>query len=97
MGKLKALKQGTGTLNITLPGRADLAAEGKITLTDFEDGTAAPWVISTAEHHITQEGYICKIRAETPTTVYPRLHGGPGCTTTPSRHATDVPQVNLPR
>lgn len=50
-----------------LPGRPDLAAEGRLIITEF--GTSdvdGEWLISRVEHELDESGYRCRIEAELP-------------------------------
>lgn len=54
------------TVSLTLPGRADLVAEGRLVLDGFREGVAGEWVITRVEHRLDGNGYVCDVEAETP-------------------------------
>jgi uncharacterized protein len=54
------------TVSITLPGRVDLVAEGRVILAGFRDGVDGEWSITRAEHAIGGGGYITTVEAEQP-------------------------------
>jgi phage protein D len=53
-------------LNVTLAGRADLAAEAPLTMAGFRDGVDGEWIITSVDHSLDNGGYICTIQAEVP-------------------------------
>lgn len=63
--KLNALKRGTATIMLTLPGRADLMAEGKITLSGLRTGVDGTFTITRATHTLDNNGFTTRIDAET--------------------------------
>lgn len=55
------------TFHITMPGRPDVAAEGKVTLTGFHPDVPTTWIIKTVEHDLdASPGYSCSIELEQP-------------------------------
>lgn len=54
------------TLAFTMPGRTDLAAEGKLILRGFRPGVEGEWIITRAEHSMDDAGYVCNVEAELP-------------------------------
>lgn len=70
-----------GTLSLTLPGRADVMAEGPLVLAGFRPGVDGDWVVTRAEHSIDAGGYQTSIEAERPgaaSETAPVVTGGPG-------------------
>lgn len=55
------------TLHLTMPGRTDAVAEGRVILAGFRDGANGTWIITRAEHVLDQGGYATTIDAEWPT------------------------------
>lgn len=58
--------RGERKLDVTLPGRADLAAEGPLTMAGFRDGVDGEWVITSVQHSLDNQGYVCSVQAEVP-------------------------------
>lgn len=58
--------RGESTVTLTLPGRADLMAEGPLTLEGFRDGIAGSWLIKRVSHELSGDGYSCTVEGETP-------------------------------
>lgn len=54
------------TVSVTLPGRTDLVAEGRVILAGFRDGVDGEWSITRAEHSMDGSGYVTTIEAEQP-------------------------------
>lgn len=54
------------SLSITLPGRTDLMAEGRLNLVGFRAGVAGEWLIKTVTHQMDAGGYRCSVTAELP-------------------------------
>ncbi len=54
------------TVSVTLPGRTDLVAEGRVILQGFRDGVDGEWSITRAEHSLDESGYTTTIEAELP-------------------------------
>lgn len=65
-GRLAALERGAATLTITTPGRADLAAEGRLTVSGIRTGVDGAWSITRVEHSLDGSGWISRVEAETP-------------------------------
>lgn len=55
------------TLSVTLPGRTDLRAETRLVMAGFRPGVDTSWVVNRAEHTLDQQGYVCTIDCEIPT------------------------------
>jgi phage protein D len=53
-------------MSITLPGRADLAAEAEVTLQGFRAGIPSTWIATRVEHSIDGRGYVCAVDLEQP-------------------------------
>lgn len=65
--KKEALDRGTATVGVTMPGNADVAAEGKVTLSECRDGVDGTWVVTKATHVITGTGgFSTEFDGETP-------------------------------
>jgi phage protein D len=64
--RLDALTRGAATLDITLAGRADMAAESPLSLSGAGDIADGNWTITQAEHTISKAGFITRVSAETP-------------------------------
>lgn len=58
--------RGLRKLNLTLPGRTDLAAEAPLSLAGFRDGVDGDWLITSVTHALDNSGYICTIAGEVP-------------------------------
>lgn len=54
------------TVSVTLPGRTDLVAEGRLILSGFRDGVDGQWSITRAEHSMDNGGYSTTVEAEQP-------------------------------
>lgn len=64
--ELDRRERGRTTVSVTLPGRTDLVAEGRVVLSGFRDGVDDEWSITRAEHMLDGNGYVTTIEAETP-------------------------------
>lgn len=64
--ELDRRERGRITVSVTLPGRTDLVAEGRVVLSGFRDGVDGEWSITRAEHSLDSGGYTTTIEAETP-------------------------------
>jgi phage protein D len=53
--ELEKRERGAITLSLTMPGRTDLMAEGKLQLQDFRPDVSGEWIITRAEHTFTVE------------------------------------------
>lgn len=54
------------TLSVTLPGRPDLVAEGRVVMSGFRPGVNGTWSITRAEHMLNNSGYVTTVEAEIP-------------------------------
>ena len=54
------------SVSVTLPGRTDLVAEGRLVLAGFRDGVDGEWSITRAEHSLDGNGYVTTVEAEQP-------------------------------
>lgn len=54
------------TVSVTLPGRTDIMAEGRLFLEGFRDGVDGEWSITRAEHTLDGGGYTTTVEAEQP-------------------------------
>ena len=57
-----------GALELSMSGRADLSAGGRITLEGFRDGLTGDWIMNKVEHTMDWSGggYTCRIEGERP-------------------------------
>jgi len=62
--KLESFQRGKRTLSLTLPGRPDLCAEGRLELAGFRSGLAETWGVSKAEHRLDGSGYLLEVEGE---------------------------------
>lgn len=65
-GRLDAYRRGASTLDLTMPGRADLGAETRLVMVGFGAGVDGEWVVTRAEHRMGDGGYACSVSAENP-------------------------------
>ena len=54
------------TVSVTMPGRTDIVAEGRLFLQGFRDGVDGEWSITRAEHTLDGSGFITTVEAEQP-------------------------------
>lgn len=64
--EIQKRERGTVSVNVTLPGRTDLVAEGRLVLRGFRSGVDGEWSIKRAEHNLSGSGYTTSVEAETP-------------------------------
>lgn len=64
--ELEKRARGERKLNLTLPGRTDLVAEGPLTLAGFREGVDGAWLITSVDHQLDNGGYVCSVQAEVP-------------------------------
>ncbi|UXU73719.1 phage late control D family protein [Paracoccus sp. SMMA_5] len=57
-------QRGTTTLRLTLPGRADLQAEGRLRLSRFRPGVDGEWLVTAVQHSLDESGWIATVDAE---------------------------------
>lgn len=62
--KLRALRRGTRTLSLSLPGNPSFSAEQRFATDGFEDGSDGEWVANRVDHRIDSSGFITSIEAE---------------------------------
>ncbi|MEE8057940.1 MAG: contractile injection system protein, VgrG/Pvc8 family [Pseudomonadales bacterium] len=60
--KLEEFKR-ADTLNVTVIGRPEITAEGKIALTNIRDGVNGEWVVKSATHTFSSGGYQTSLQA----------------------------------
>jgi phage protein D len=60
--RLQSYRRGKSTLDINMPGRPSIMAEGKLSLSGYRDGVNGDWVIETATHTISASGYTTTIK-----------------------------------
>lgn len=51
-------------LSVSMPGRADLIAEGRLVLSGFRPGINGEWLITTVRHQLDGAGYRCSVECE---------------------------------
>ena len=64
--KLQSLLRGTATLSLTLLGKPELQAEGKIRITGIRDPVDGEWLINRVEHQLDSSGLQTRCDAEVP-------------------------------
>lgn len=52
------------TLSLTMPGRLDVMAEGRLVLAGFRDGVDGEWIVTRAEHGLDSGGFSTSVEAE---------------------------------
>ncbi|RXJ70607.1 late control protein [Veronia nyctiphanis] len=52
---------GKARLDIELPGRADILAETPLVLSGIREGVNGEWIVETATHMLSEEGYVLRI------------------------------------
>lgn len=52
------------TLSLSMPGRADVMAEGRLDLVGFRPGADGTWIVTRTEHGLDDGGYRTDIEAE---------------------------------
>ena len=63
---LEAYRRGKSTLSVSLPGRTELAAEGRLTLSGFRSGVNGEWSITRVTHKLSAGGYVTDVEGEIP-------------------------------
>ena len=61
--ELERSRQRGATLRLSLPGRTDLMAEGRVQMAGWRDGVAGEWLIESVTHRIESGGYSCSVEA----------------------------------
>lgn len=64
--KLQALKRGQATGNLTLPGRLNITAETRLSLSGIKDRINGDWIVTRAEHELSSQGMVTRLSIETP-------------------------------
>lgn len=59
-------RRGATALRLTLPGRADLMAEGKLRLSRFRPGVSGDWLVTSVSHSLDEGGWSASVEAEGP-------------------------------
>ena len=54
------------TLSLTMPGRIEVQAEGRVVLAGFREGVDGQWIVTRAEHGLDAGGLVTSIDAERP-------------------------------
>ena len=49
---------------LTVPGRTDLIAEGRVRLEGFRGGLNGDWVLKRVEHRIDRSGFVTSVKGE---------------------------------
>ena len=62
----KRSKRGAMTVRLSLPGRADLMAEGKVRLSGFRPGVSGEWLVTSVTHSLGSDGWSASVEAEAP-------------------------------
>lgn len=57
-------QRGATTVRLTLPGRADLMAEGRVRLTGFRPGVAGEWLVTSVSHSLDDGGWSSSVECE---------------------------------
>jgi phage protein D len=63
---LDATQRGANTVSVTIAGRADIVAEGNVTLTGFPSRMNGAWCIKTVKHNFGKGGFTTTIEGEEP-------------------------------
>jgi len=63
---LEAYRRGKSTLSVSLPGRPELAAEGRVILSGFRSGVNGEWSITRVTHSLSPRGYTTSVTGEVP-------------------------------
>jgi hypothetical protein len=63
---LEAYRRGKSTLSVSLPGRTELAAEGRLILSGFRSGVNGEWSITRVTHKLSAGGYVTDVEGEVP-------------------------------
>jgi hypothetical protein len=61
---LEAYRRGKSTLSVSLPGRPELAAEGRLILSGFRSGVNGEWSITRVTHKLSAGGYVTDVEGE---------------------------------
>ncbi|MBI9110126.1 contractile injection system protein, VgrG/Pvc8 family [Maridesulfovibrio ferrireducens] len=62
--KLEAFQRGKQSLSVSLPGRPELRAECRLSLSGFRDGVNGLWSITRATHKLGSGGYVTSVEGE---------------------------------
>lgn len=54
------------TLSLSMPGRIEAQAEGRVVLAGFREGVDGQWIVTRAEHGLDARGFVTSIEAERP-------------------------------
>jgi phage protein D len=60
----KRIARSTRSLDLSLPGRLDIVAGGKITLAAFRDGVNGEWLVKTVQHRLDSSGWSMRVSGE---------------------------------
>ncbi|NBW63406.1 MAG: late control protein D [Synechococcaceae bacterium WB4_1_0192] len=63
--RLQSLRAGEVRVNITLPGRPDVNAEGMVTLTGFRGEVDGTWNVKNVTHDLGSSGYVTTVECGT--------------------------------
>lgn len=64
--ELAKRKRNQTTFSITLPGDPTISAECKLLPIGFREGIDGEWLITRADHHLSESGYTCDIEMSEP-------------------------------
>ncbi len=62
--KLEAFQRGKQSLSVSLPGRPELRAECRLSLSGFRDGVNGLWSVARATHKLGSGGYVTSVEGE---------------------------------
>lgn len=62
--KLQALSRGTAKLSLSCPGRPELAAETRLTLTGLDEAADGVWTVTKVEHTLSAAGLVTRVEGE---------------------------------
>ncbi len=62
--KLEAFQRGKQSLSVSLPGRPELRAECRLSLSGFRDGVNGLWSVTRAVHKLGSGGYVTSVEGE---------------------------------
>ena len=63
---LDATTRAANTISVTIAGRADIVAEGNVTLTGFPSRMNGAWCIKSVKHNFGKGGFTTTIDGEEP-------------------------------
>lgn len=60
----KRIARSTRSLELSLPGRLDIVAGGKVTLAAFREGVNGKWLVKTVQHRLDSRGWSMRVSGE---------------------------------